>query len=99
MTEPEEVTIFRNTTLRYPDADDSAMRRAVLDHLDALTAERDALAAKLATLAPIAWEVADDLESEIEARYRPVVHPALQARYDRDMRPVRELRALLATVP
>jgi hypothetical protein len=83
----------------FPDSDDSAIRRPVLDYLDALAAERDALAAKLAKLAPIAAEVANDLESEIEARYRPVVHPALQVRYDRDMRPVRELRALLETVP
>jgi hypothetical protein len=102
MTEPTEVSVFRDFTLRFPDADDSAIRRAVLDHLDALTAERDALAATLARLAPIAAEVADDLEAEIKARYQAPdksIHPALQTRYDRDMSLVRLLRALLATVP
>jgi hypothetical protein len=101
MTEPIEVTVFRDFTLRFPDADDSAIRRAVLDHLDALTAERDALAATLATLVPIAAEVADDLEAEVKHKYchSDEVHPALQARFHRDLQSVRELRALLATVP
>jgi hypothetical protein len=102
MNEPAAVAVFRDFTLRFPDAADSAMRRAVLDHLDALTAERDALAATLARLAPIAAEVASDLEAELNARYQAPdqsIHPALQARYNRDMSLVRLLRALLATVP
>jgi hypothetical protein len=102
MKEPTEVAIFRDFTLRFPNSDDSAMRQAVLAHIDALTAERDALAEKLARLAPIAAEVANDLEAEIKARYQAPdksIHPALQARYNRDMSLVRLLRALLATVP
>jgi hypothetical protein len=99
MTEPEEVTIFRDFTLRFPNSDDSAMRQAVLAHIDALTAERDALATKLARLATLAAEVANDLEIELNARYHaPNVHPALQGRYNRDMQPVRKLRAVLESL-
>lgn len=39
-------------------------------------------------------ECADDLESEVEARYAPL-HPAMEHRYRRDMEPVRKARALL----
>jgi hypothetical protein len=64
-----------------------------------LAAEHDSLAVTLAEIikfATLAAEVADDLETELNARYQaPNVHPALQARYDRDMQPVRELRAVL----
>jgi hypothetical protein len=87
MTEPTEVTVFR-------------------DHLDALTAERDALAATLARLVPLAAEVAKHLEASIASWFFGPGddHPALRARYDRAMQPVRELRvrelrALLETVP
>jgi hypothetical protein len=91
MKEPEEVAIFRDFTMRFPNSDDSAFRWAVLDHIDALTAERDALAEKLARLATLAAEIADDLDGES--------NPALQARDHRDMQLVRLLCALLTTVP
>ena len=42
-------------------------------------------------------ELADDLEAEINDRYHfPDVHPAMQAKYERDTEPVRKARTLLA---
>jgi hypothetical protein len=47
MSEPEAVAVFRDFTLRFPDTGDAPMRRAVLAHLDAITAERDQFASML----------------------------------------------------
>jgi hypothetical protein len=47
MRDPEAVAVFRKFTERFPDAPDAPMRRELLAHLDALTAERDALTAAL----------------------------------------------------
>ena len=46
-------------------------------------------------------DCADDLESEINARYNgpSQVHPALQRRYERDMEPVVVARRLLEFDP
>lgn len=41
-------------------------------------------------------ELAGDLAAEVDARYSDKDHPALKHKYERDMRPVLEARALLA---
>ncbi|MDR7229932.1 hypothetical protein J2X45_001013 [Caulobacter sp. BE264] len=44
-------------------------------------------------------ECADDLAAEIEERYRETKdHPAMKRRYDRDMTPVENARALLRAI-
>ena len=53
----------------------------------------------ISELAAALAELADDLEAEINGRYLDSnVHPALARRYDRDMQPVRNARALLARI-
>jgi hypothetical protein len=104
MTEPATITVYCNVTVRFADADDSAKLKEVSARLGSLTAERDELAERLATLSklvPLAEEVAKHLEASIASWFFGPGddHPALRARYDRAMQPVRELRALLATVP
>lgn len=47
-------------------------------------------------LAAALKECADDLESEVNARYGSPPHPAMQRRYDRDIDPVVRARAALA---
>lgn len=47
-------------------------------------------------------DCADCLESEVEARWRlpdGSIHPAQQRKYERDLEPVKEARALLAALP
>jgi hypothetical protein len=90
MSESEAVAAFRDLTLRFPDTGDAPMRRAVLAHLDALTE-------RLATITACAVDVMLDLEARVQAEYNGPddVHPAMAARYRRDMQPVRDLRAAL----
>ena len=52
-------------------------------------------ARQITTLRALLAECADDLEAEINARYGSPVHPALQAKYDLDMEPVRKARDVL----
>lgn len=47
-------------------------------------------------------DCADCLESEVEARWRlpdGSIHPAQQRKYEHDLEPVKEARALLAALP
>ena len=51
---------------------------------------------ELARLRDCLRNCADELESEINARYGIPVHPAQQSRYERDLSTVVEARALLS---
>ena len=67
---------------------------------DKIVRERDEieqLRTENAALRECLRECADDLEAELDARYRPHdnIHPAMERRYDRDMEPVLRARALL----
>lgn len=65
-----------------------------------VTAERDALAARVEALEAMVGELADDVEAAVENEWNPDrrgVHPANATRYERDMGLPRRARALLTT--
>lgn len=70
----------------------------VVNQRDALRTRVAELEAKLAALAEVTAELADDLEAEVKAHYvhDGKIHPAVESKYWRDMRPVQAARALLA---
>jgi len=73
------------------------------DDTDAETRKQAEYDARLIAAAPELLEAledcAEDLAAEVEARYRidaGTIHPAMHTKYDRDMEPVRNARAIIA---